>query len=141
MITAPRGVRDNNPGNIDFDLQAPPWQGEIRPSADPRFAQFNTMTNGVRALAKELLTYHNVHHLNTVRQIINRWAPPVENNTSAYVTDVATACGVHPDDLYNFNLAGLESLCAAIIAHENGSPDGGSWVSDADIAAGVAAAL
>jgi hypothetical protein len=30
----------------------------------------------------------------TIEKIVNRWAPPTENNTSAYVKCVATAVGI-----------------------------------------------
>lgn len=141
-LKAPRGIRNNNPGNIDFNLHAPAWLGEIRPSADPRFCQFDTMAHGVRALAENFLAYHMRDHINTIQGAINRWAPSVENNTSAYVQAVAQGCGVHPQDVYPFtDNHHLCALCAAVIEHENGAPGGGSWVSDTDLLTGVTEAL
>jgi len=137
-----RGLRNNNPGNMDFNLHNHPWQGEIRPSQDPRFCQFDTMENGVRALAKQLLIYHERHSCNTVAQVINRWAPPVENITSAYVTDVAAFCYAGPDDLYDFKHgAPLGRLVRGIINHENGKATSEQYVSSAVLALGVQAAM
>jgi hypothetical protein len=124
--SAPRGIRNCNPGNID--LSAITYDGEIKPSRDPRFATFATMEKGVRAIVELMIVYHNDHHLNTIRGIINRWAPPVENNTSTYVTDVAAQCGVHPDDLYPVTQDDMAKLVYAIICHENGATAAAKYV-------------
>jgi hypothetical protein len=52
--------------------------------------------------------------------MITRWAPPVENDTLAYINFVAGRVGVSPDtviDLHDFNLC--RPMVAAIIAQEN----------------------
>ena len=63
----PRGVRNNNPGNID--RTAVVWQGEDRsPEAlkrEARFCVFVTPQAGFRAVAKTLLTYQRKHGLRT----------------------------------------------------------------------------
>ena len=114
-----RGVRNNNPGNIE--RTSTKWQGMADDqSGDARFIVFKTPQWGVRALARTLLTYQNTHKLDTVRKIINRWAPPGENNTAAYVKAVAKACGVLPDDVIDLDSAAvMRPLVVAIIAHEN----------------------
>ena len=114
-----RGERNRNPGNLD--RTATMWQGQIQDAGEPRFCVFDTPENGIRALAKTLLAYYRKHALNTVRGIINRWAPPVENDTSAYVNAVAEQCSVAPDDVINPENSGcLEMLVRAIIHQENG---------------------
>lgn len=119
----PRGVRNNNPGNIDRTRTV--WQGEDR-SADalrrePRFCVFLTPQAGFRALAKTLLTYQRKHGLRTVRDIIGRWAPPVENNTRAYVAQVAREVGVGETEIVSFDKEVLlERLVTSIARHENG---------------------
>lgn len=123
-MTTPRGIRNNNPGNID--RQTPKragWMGAVpdRDLTDPRFEQFVAPEWGIRALARVLVTYQQRHNLRTVRQIIDRWAPPVENNTGAYVAQVAKALGVAPDAQINvMNPATMQGLVVAIIKHENG---------------------
>ena len=112
-----RGDRNNNPGNIrrSFDK----WKGLSDAQLDNEFFQFTAPCWGVRALAKILRTYQNKHGLRTVRGIINRWAPPVENDTNSYAKAVAKACGVQADDEVDVNVL-LPQLVQAIIHHENG---------------------
>ena len=115
-----RGEFNNNPGNID--RTAIVWNGMTADqSGDPRFVVFNTPEDGIRALAKVLLSYYRKHGLNTVRQIVNRWAPPNENDSGAYVNHVAGTLGVGPDAVIDVTDPDvLERLVKAIIAHENG---------------------
>jgi hypothetical protein len=115
----PRGIRNCNPGNIR--ISSAPWQGKITPSHDPEFETFDTPENGIRALGKIILTYYNKHKLKTVRDIIMRWAPPTENNTTAYIDAVADQLLVGPDDELVLTKDKLAALVEAIIGHENGS--------------------
>ena len=113
---APRGIRNNNPGNIE---KGAPWQGlAADQSADSRFAVFDSPVYGIRALTVVLLTYRNRHKLRTPREIISRWAPAFENDTGSYVAAVARAAGIGPDDPVTDQE--LPAVVAAIIKHENG---------------------
>ena len=115
-----RGERNNNPGNIR--ISTAPWQGKIpvAQNTDGAFEQFDTVQNGIRALGKLMLTYSNLG-FRTVRQIINRYAPPSENITGSYITAVAQGVGVAPDDAINVrDPATMFKLARAIIKHENG---------------------
>ena len=85
-MMAARGLRNNNPGNIRLSRTV--WQGEIRPSRDRSFCQFRTMAYGYRALIKLLQNYRRNNGCRTIADFINRWAPPVENNTSGYISRV-----------------------------------------------------
>jgi hypothetical protein len=117
-VTATRGERNNNPGNIRISPSA--WRGKAA-SEDPDFESFDTAENGIRALAKLLIVYQRRHGCRTVRQIVTRWAPPTENATAAYVVDVARALGVAPDAAVECTQpAVLAALARAIIRHENG---------------------
>lgn len=120
-MTQTRGVRNNNPGNIDHNPKVI-WQGELAfdPAIEKRFCRFRTPELGIRALAKTLLTYYNKHGLKTPKAIINRWAPSSENDTGSYASAVARALSVTPDTEINLkNKVTLVSLVIAIIAHEN----------------------
>lgn len=112
----PRGLRNNNPGNIRHGSK---WQGMAQVQSDPDFVTFIAPEWGIRAMARLLLNYQRNYGLHTVRQIITRWAPPVENQTEAYVRSVATALGVDPDQEIDV-WARLPQLIPAIIRHENG---------------------
>lgn len=115
----PRGLRNNNPGNIRHG--AVTWQGQTSDQPDKDFVKFTSPQFGIRALAKTLITYQATHKLRTVEQIIGRWAPPNENNTQAYVDAVAKAVGVGPKwDVSVDSTAIMGPLVKAIIAHENG---------------------
>lgn len=113
----PRGVRNNNPGNI---VSGPTrWEGEIE-GADPKYASFASPEAGIRALAKNLLAYQ-ARGLDTVETIIARWAPATENDTAAYVQKVAKDLGVNPREPLNLrDRKTLSALATAIIKHENG---------------------
>jgi hypothetical protein len=114
---ATRGVRNNNPGNLD---QGTAWEGLAPVQTDPRFCVFTTPEYGIRALTTVLLTYQTVHNLRTIRTMITRWAPPIENDTLAYINFVAGRVGVSPDtviDLHDIHLS--KPMVAAIIAQEN----------------------
>ena len=88
---APRGIRNNNPGNIQKGVG---FSGEIEGN-DPALP-FATPEDGIRAVAVNLLTYQRQHGLDTVKGILNRWAPPSENDTGAYVQTVSRALGLRP---------------------------------------------
>lgn len=134
---APRGIRNNNPGNIERGVG---FQGEVE-GPDQRFATFRTPEAGVRALARNLLTYQEQHGLNNVKGIISRWAPGNENNTEAYVRAVSQAMGVRPGDSLDLrDPAVLERLTAAIIQHENGMQPYPSEIVRAGIASALAGA-
>lgn len=114
----PRGIRNNNPGNIRKGPTA--WQGEVA-GDDPDFCTFSAPEWGVRAIARILLTYQAADGCRTLRQIVGRWAPPSENDTDAYLAAVAGACATDPDQ--PIDLHGPEKMApvvAAIIRHENG---------------------
>jgi hypothetical protein len=94
-----RNVRNNNPGNIkDFGIK---WDGMTGSEsggdvAEGSFVQFDTPENGVRALTKDL-TNKRKRGLNTITKILNTYAPEgKENNTKAYIKDVANDVGVSP---------------------------------------------
>ena len=131
---APRGIRNNNPGNIVRTSGA--WEGEVA-GQDAKFKTFATPEQGIAAVGRNLLSYEG-KGLNTISGIINRWAPPSENNTSEYVSTVSKAMGVSPDAKLNMkDPAVLTSLTRAIIKHENGQMP----YSDEQMQAGVDAAL
>lgn len=138
-ITQTRGVRNNNPGNIDYN-PSNQWQGQIKPdpAIERRFARFDTPENGIRALGKLLLTYQRKHGLKTVKAIISRWAPSVENDTAAYVRAVEALTGTRPGaDVDLSQLKIMAGFVKAIIHHENA----GYAYPDTVLAEGVQRAL
>lgn len=114
----PRGVRNNNPGNI---VAGPTrWDGQIEGS-DPRYASFNSPEAGIRALGKNILAYGD-KGIDTVQAIVTRWAPATENpDVQSYVETVAKKLGVNPTEPLDLkDRKVLTGLATAIIEHENG---------------------
>lgn len=83
----PRGYRNNNPLNIRYNKNNN-WQGKIQANTDGAFEQFLTMPYGYRAALYLLRKYIKDYGCNNVGAIINKWAPPSENNTQAYINNV-----------------------------------------------------
>lgn len=134
----PLGLRNNNPGNIEFSDKNP-WEGQT--GSDGRFAKFETPEHGIRALGKNLLSYNRLHGLDTVGGIITRWAPPKENKTAEYIQAICARLGVGANDQIDVtNPRTLAELCAGIIRQENGK-EGASNISADQINNGVSAAL
>ena len=114
----PRGIRLNNPGNIR--LSNVKWDGRAELQEDPEFVTFTQPQFGIRAIARILISYEAAG-IHTVRGVINRWAPPNENDTGAYVLDVAQRIGVDPDAVVDIDSYAVAfELIKAIIKHENG---------------------
>lgn len=145
----PRGIRNFNPGNIRH-ARGVRWQGQAVIQSDTDFVRYEGPRWGIRAIARVLITYQDKRlaadgsRIDTVREFIERWAPPIENNTNAYTLAVARALGLDPDvegvDVYDFSV--MFELVKAIIRHENGPGPlpGGAWYGDALIAEGLSLA-
>jgi hypothetical protein len=120
LASLPRGVRNRNPGNIedgDFARSLPGYQG-----GDGRFAVFDSLDSGTAAQAK-LLGSYSKRGINTVEGVVNRWAPPKENNTGAYVRFVSQKLGVDPKAPLDLNDERVTmALAEAMAEHENGVP-------------------
>ncbi len=115
----PRGIRNNNPGNLR--LSKIRWQGQKPLQFDPDFVEFESPEMGVRALMKTLLTYYRKYGLDTVQAIVNRWAPPHENATDYYAAHVAKILEVKRGDPLNVHSKNtMMKLAKAITVHENG---------------------
>jgi hypothetical protein len=115
--STPRGIRNNNPGNIRLGIA---WDGLATTQTDPDFCQFTTAQFGIRAIEKILLTYHS-EGLNTITAIISKWAPPVENNTQAYIDAVCASSGFTATQTIDVTeMIQATAIVEAIITHENG---------------------
>lgn len=81
------------------------------------------MKYGVRAICKCLQTYQTKYHLQTIEQLIERWAPPSENNTKAYINNVSshfTKFANGQTIVSAFNEIDLVHLFWGIVRQENG---------------------
>jgi hypothetical protein len=123
-IKLARGIRNNNPGNIEKGIS---WKGidPIKTAAEPRFIVFSAPEWGIRAMVRLLKNYQRLYGLDTVREIIGRWSPDADptnpaGSTTAYIGAVAKALTVSPDQSINLD-AVMPALVRAIIKHENGT--------------------
>ncbi len=125
----PRGLRNNNPGNLVRSNNA--WLGKIpyNQSLDSRFEQFIELRYGIRALMRDIYSDYTKKNKKTVVELINEFAPDFENNTAAYINTVVKIIGS--------NLIGeltqdkMIAICKAIIYVENGSGYS-KYISDKD---------
>ena len=82
----PLGVRNNNPGNIRHSTS--PWRGKVAGGGYKGFEVFTEERWGLRAMLIILRNYMTRYHLQTVPEIIHKYAPPSENATDRYVESV-----------------------------------------------------
>ena len=67
--------------------------------ADRAFVQFKSLEYGWRAAFYLLTrTYYHKYRLFTIRSIVQKWAPAIENNTQAYIANVSRLTGIGPDE-------------------------------------------
>jgi hypothetical protein len=87
LSNAPRGIRNNNPGNLIFTKID--WKGKLprHQNNDRRFEMFIAPVYGVRAMIKDLK--HDIEKgKNTVPLLVEEYAPRFENNTDQYIDTV-----------------------------------------------------
>lgn len=121
MTKIPRGLRNNNPGNIRITKDK--WQGLREQQTDGSFFQFIAPMWGYRALLRTLQNYRRRHGCQSIADFIKRWAPESENNTSAYITRVCKEMQV--PSTYVPDVDDRDVMCAfaaAISLVENGIP-------------------
>ena len=111
----PRGLANNNPGNIRKSPSK--WLGEVE-GEDDAFESFAVPEYGIRAMAKLLINYQVRRGLDTIEEVIGRWAPPIENDTNSYVDSVARTTNISKFKVLNMKDPELlKRLIKAIIVH------------------------
>lgn len=101
----PAPVRNNNPG-------------ALMPGG--KLATYGSMEEGIKALDANLARYGQ-QGINTIAGAISKWAPPNENDTQAYIKDVANRLGISPTQKINLsNPLVRQAIGTAIAIHENG---------------------
>lgn len=119
VLTQTRGLRNNNPGNIRRTSDR--WQGLASVQSDDAFFTFTDMRYGVRAALIIFRNYVSRYGLRTIGDLVNRWAPPSENDTQAYIASVASRVGIDaaaPINLQDGDTA--YEFLRGIFRHENG---------------------
>ncbi|HCT2305033.1 TPA: structural protein [Proteus mirabilis] len=118
MARPARGERNNNPGNL---RHGEPWQGLSAQQTDKDFCQFVSTEYGIRAIYVLMRTYEKKYGLCSIREIINRYAPPKENNTEGYIQRVAKELNVSTEDCVSVSKKEVAiALATAIVGVELG---------------------
>jgi hypothetical protein len=134
MSETPRGIRNNNPLNIDYHANNP-WQGLDSPPSDGRFCRFVEPQWGVRA-AILIIRNYNKRGLDTLRQIISAWAPATENNVENYIGFVARKTGFQAGTTIDGHdkatmLPLLKAMCLMECGPAPAGTANGNWLDDA----------
>jgi len=115
----PRGIRNNNPLNIRVGCK---WKGEVESPTDKDFEQFTCMHYGLRAGFIILQRYIERYHLDTITEIISRWAPSTENATRQYIAAISARMGISQLEKLSFNnQKQMVALVDAMILFECGT--------------------
>ena len=117
----PRGIRNNNPGNVEHNSKNN-WIGLADPVSDGRYCRFTHPQYAIRAMLWLMLTYQTKYRFKTITQIIERYAPRQDKNaTTEYIAHVAKRAGIKPNQA--ISLRDYETAVAvvtAMIEFENG---------------------
>ena len=129
--SAPRGIRNNNPGNLNYAGQA---GATLEGGEGGRFAVFESMQHGVAALYKQLQLYFK-RGINTLSSIVKTYAPASDNNNvDAYISALTKATGKGANEVLNSgDTATIARLMKGIVDHENGK----GYISSSDIMGGI----
>jgi hypothetical protein len=98
FVIGSRPQKNNNPGDIEYGGFASK-NGAIK--GDPRFAIFPDIETGYKAMAALLLEHYNGM---TIEQALNKYAPPVENQTNVYIEHICEWTGLSPTDIISEHL-------------------------------------
>lgn len=118
-IVSPRGIRNNNPGNLEYNAGIN-WVGQAGADSGG-YLIFDTAEHGARALGHDLSTAISEGY-NTIASLITHYAPPSENDTAAYVRAVA-AWG-ELEEGSSIQVGDAPWIAAAVATQENGA---GPW--------------
>ena len=129
--SAPRGIRNNNPGNLNYAGQA---GATLEGGEGGRFAVFESMQHGVAALYKQLQLYFK-RGINTLSSIVKTYAPASDNNNvDAYISALTKATGKGANEVLDSgDTATIARLMKGIVDHENGK----GYISSSDIMGGI----
>lgn len=132
----PKGLRNNNPGNLrrlsKKNGKDQLWNGEIpyAQSKDASFSQFYEMKFGIRAMMRDLISDIKKGH-NSITKLITVYSPPNENDTAAYIKNVAAAVGLAPLAIIDLSQETIIALCKAMVIVENGKSFA-NYIADSD---------
>lgn len=113
----PRGIRNNNPGNIKHNA-ANDWVGMTGQDKD-NFVIFSRPEFGIRAMGRIFDSYQRRGLVN-LKMMIDAWAPAEENDNDSYLAHVMQLTGWQWTHMPLRAEGDYHALVKAIIKHENG---------------------
>jgi hypothetical protein len=132
-IKTSRGVRNNNPMNL---VKGVPFMYQVENPNEKRFMTFGKTWQGIRAGVLDITTDISKGK-NTLKILINEYAPKFENDTTAYIGTLAKSLKIGENDILNRKDENfMFNLVKNIIAVENGK-DALKFVTDEDIKTGI----
>jgi hypothetical protein len=121
MPGLPLGLRNNNPGNLRPLSGGQRWQGEIDPDLVNGFSRFQDVGYGLRAMITDITGDIVLDGQNTIRKLVNVYAPASENDTQAYINSVSSYTGIGPDTLLTADWQTIQELIKAKMRVELGA--------------------
>lgn len=125
VASYPRGVRNNNPGNIKY-YSSNAWQGKIpaaqnteerRLDGTPLFEQYVSWMYGVRAMIYLLKISYLPGPRNTIKKVLEEWAP---DYSSGYLSFLVNKVGKGENEVISPNdEQTIKKLVQAIARFEN----------------------
>lgn len=114
--------RNNNPGNLRYA----PNQIGTEDTVNGKFATFATPQDGWSALQDYIRNNQNL----TLRDFTYKYAPPVENDTSNFLSYLSGQTGIGADETLSGVLDGSNGISSDWLDTTIGSGDVGSYLSD-----------
>lgn len=123
LADSPCGIRACNPGNI-HGLHWKEWGGATQ-TDENEYLRFKTPLDGLKAMDRVLVAYHERYGIKTVSGIVHRWVREPRNEQQErqlqqYIAFVALNLGVHPKTKLDMDdPRELARIAKAIIFAEN----------------------
>lgn len=111
-------IKYNNPCNIRWSA-ANTWLGQV--GKHNGFCKFVSPYYGYRAFLILCRNYYRKYNIRTIQDFVQRYAPPSENNTSAYCDFVASRLSEHGfNSEFNLTQRRLFYLAYYVTIYESG---------------------
>lgn len=122
----PRGIRNNNPGNLV--ISRIPWKGKVpvNQNTDGVFEQFTQMEYGIRAMMMDIRNDIKKDGLDTVRKLLNEYT---KTDLESYIKTVCRITGHKEND----KIIPDEDTICALIAAMSFVENGGYYITDEQI--------
>jgi hypothetical protein len=84
------------------------------------FAKYTDEESGWGAARRQLSLYYTRDKLDAISGIINKWAPPSENDTKSYIAQVSKAMGIGENDKLNLSDPAIMAKLSSYMARHEG---------------------